>query len=71
MSAISDTLSLAGQFGPMGLMVGYLIWDKARLDKKWREHEDARIKQDQARVEADKAMAQAMTALSIAIRGHP
>lgn len=71
MSAISEALSLAGQFGPMGLMVAYLIFDKNRMDKKWREHEDARIKQDAARVDADKAMAQAMTALSIAIRGHP
>lgn len=68
---ISEALSLAGQFGPMGLLVGYLIWDKQRTDAKWREHEGERLKQDKARVDADKAMAQAMTALSIVIQGRP
>ena len=68
---LGDALSLAGQFGPMGLLVAYIIWDKQRTDTKWRDHEAARLKQDAARVEADKAMAQAMTALSIVIQGRP
>lgn len=31
-----DLLPLAGQFGPMGLMVGYLVWRETR-DYKLRE----------------------------------
>lgn len=28
-----DLLQLAGQFGPLGLMVGYLIWREVRQDR--------------------------------------
>lgn len=63
-----DALGLAGQFGPMGLMVAYLIWEKSRTEAKWREHEALRLKQDEARTEADKGLALALQALTIAIR---
>ena len=67
---MNEALSLAGQFGPMGMFVAYLIWDRERMDKKWREHEEARLKQDAVRAEADKAMAVALNALSIVIQGR-
>lgn len=53
--------SLAGQFGPMGLFVGYLMW---------REHRNAdeRIKYDIARVEADKSLAASLGALTAVIQ---
>lgn len=65
---ISAALQLAGQFGPMGLLVAYVIWDKSRLDAKWREHEDKRLKADEARTEADKGLALALQALTLAIK---
>lgn len=64
---VSGILALAGQFGPMGLMVAYVVWDKSRLDAKWREHEEKRLKQDEARTEADKGLALALQGLTIAI----
>ena len=30
---IGDILQLAGQFGPMGLMVAYLVWRDTRDDR--------------------------------------
>lgn len=30
---IADAFHLAGQFGPMGLMVAYLVWRDTRDDK--------------------------------------
>jgi hypothetical protein len=63
-----DVASLATQFGPTGLIIGYLIWEKTRLDSKWRNHEEQRLKQDAARTEADKGLALALQALTIAIR---
>jgi hypothetical protein len=53
--------ALAGQFGPMGLFVGYLIWER-------RSGAEERIKHDIARVEADKALAQSLGALTAVIQ---
>ena len=32
--AVSDLLALAGQFGPMGLFVAYLVWRELRSEAK-------------------------------------
>lgn len=64
-------LELAGQYGPLGLLIAYLVWDKGQMDKKWRTLEDRRLQQDEARTEADKAMAVALNALTIVIQGRP
>lgn len=39
---------LAGQWGPMGLLVGYLVWDKwtAGKDNKERREADRKERQD-------------------------
>ncbi|UXC93137.1 hypothetical protein EGM87_22845 [Sphingobium sp. RSMS] len=50
-----------GQFGPLGLMIGYLVWDKSRGD-------DTRQKIDKDRTESDKALAAALSALTVTIQ---
>jgi hypothetical protein len=54
----SELLGLAGQFGPMGLFVGYLIWRELRNEKLSRD-----------RIETDKSIATAMALLTAAING--
>lgn len=66
----SDLAQILAQYGPAGVLCAYVIWDKSRLDAKWRDHEERRLKQDAARTEADKGLALALQALTIAIRGH-
>jgi hypothetical protein len=56
--AANELLGLAGQFGPMGLFVGYLIWRELRNEKLSRD-----------RIETDKAIATAMALLTAAING--
>lgn len=67
---VEQFLELAAQFGPLGLLIAYLIWDKGQMDKKWRSLEERRLDQDQSRTEADKAMAVALNALTIVIQGR-
>lgn len=57
----ADLAALAGQFGPMGLFVAYLMW---------REHRtaDERVKYDTARLEADKSLAASLGALTAVIQ---
>jgi len=52
-------LELAGQFGVMGLFVGYMIWRELRGEKLARE-----------RIEADKALATSLALLEAAIKGR-
>lgn len=54
----AELLTLAGQFGPMGLMIGWLMYDKAQERTLQKE-----------RIETDKAIATAMTLLSARIEG--
>lgn len=49
--------ALLGQFGPLGLMIGYLVWTDGRKDQIARE-----------RAEADKALAAALAALTVTIQ---
>ena len=51
-------LALAGQFGPMGLLVGYLIWRELRTE---------RLSKD--RIEADKGLATSLALLEATVRG--
>lgn len=65
----ADVLTLAAQFGPMGLMVGYFIVRESaeRKDarrKAEKEHELAR-----ERINADLELARAMTLLTVTIQG--
>jgi hypothetical protein len=51
-------LELAGQFGPMGLLVAYLMWRELRTEKLSRD-----------RIETDKTLAASMALLTAAING--
>lgn len=53
------------EFGPVGLIVLYLVWDKTHDAKERRAL-------DQARTEADKALAASLSALTVTIQhlGH-
>jgi hypothetical protein len=57
----SDMLGLAGQFGPMGLFVAYLVWRELRTDAK-------NLTYNQARLECDKALASSLGALTAVIQ---
>jgi hypothetical protein len=59
--AVPDILQLAGQFGPMGLMVAYLVWRENRNEAK-------RLQYDQSRSDADKALASSLGALTAVIQ---
>ena len=55
-----DILSLAGQFGPMGLFVAYLIWREQRSAATTMAY-------NQARLECDRALANSLGALTAVI----
>lgn len=52
-----ELVNVFGQFGPMGLMVLYLIWERRASSEKEKE-----------RTEADKALAAALSALTVTIQ---
>jgi len=58
---IDSVLSLAGQFGPMGLFVSYLIWREQRTA-------GAAMEYNKARLEADRALASSLGALTAVIQ---
>jgi hypothetical protein len=53
-----DILKLAGEFGPTGLVVAFMIWDRIQQRKFDRE-----------RIAADLEAARAMTTLAVKIDG--
>ncbi|SES19771.1 hypothetical protein [Sphingobium sp. YR768] len=56
-----ETWTLLGQFGPLGLMIGYLVWRETRIT-------DARQQVERERTESDKALAAALSALTVTIQ---
>lgn len=54
---------LAQQFGPTGLIIGYLVWDRLTNVKE-------RLSFDRERLEADKAMTAALAGLKTVIEGR-
>lgn len=56
-----EALALFGQFGPLGLMIGYLVWRESRAS-------DARNSIERERTESDKALAAALSALTVTIQ---
>ncbi|PTD19889.1 hypothetical protein CV103_11920 [Sphingomonas fennica] len=49
-----------GQFGPLGLMIWYLVWRE-------RTGAEKRDQIERERIESDKALASALTALTVTI----
>lgn len=56
---VDAILELARAFGPIGLIVGYLIWRETRAEKI-----------AERRIEADKALAAALALLEATIKGR-
>lgn len=57
----TEVWNLFGQFGPMGLFVAYLIWDRS-------SGRTEQLQRDKDRSEADKALATALGALTAVIQ---
>lgn len=60
MAETSIISELAQNFGPTGLIIGYLVWDRLTTQKE-------RMAFDRARLEADKSLAASLAALTVAI----
>jgi F0F1-type ATP synthase membrane subunit b/b' len=63
-----EILAAFGQFGPLGLVIGYLIWREKAGAEKRGEIERERVEADKTRAEADKALAGALAALTVMIQ---
>lgn len=57
----AELVTAFGQFGPLGLMIGYLAWEK----RSEREH---RREVELARAASDTALATALSALTVTIQ---
>ena len=57
----NEIWALLGQFGPLGLMIGYLVWKDTRKD-------DEHVQIQKERTESDKALAAALMALTVTIQ---
>lgn len=56
-----ELITAFGQFGPLGLMIGYLIWrEKAGAEKRGQIERE--------RAEADRALATSLSALVVTIQ---
>lgn len=65
----AELLKLAGQFGSLGLFIGYLIWREMRTEKTAREREERATELGEKRIEADKGLATALALLRATIEG--
>lgn len=63
-----ELLAAFGQFGPLGLVIGYLIWREKAGAEKRGDIERARAESDKVRADADKALAGALAALTVMIQ---
>lgn len=60
MTETSIIMQLASQFGPTGLIIGYLVWNRLTVEKD-------RQKIDQERIEADKDLSASLATLTTVI----
>lgn len=65
---LEQVLGLAGQFGPMGLFVAYLMWREQRNDKWLQRHEENRLKTENATSDANQSLAASLGALTAVIQ---
>lgn len=56
-----EFLQVFAQFGPLGLIIAYLVWDKTGASKE-------RMVAEKERTESDKALAAALSALTVTIQ---
>lgn len=65
----SELITLAGQFGPLGLIIGYLVWRESAERKMVREEAEKNREVTKERIAADLEMAKAFTILTVTIQG--
>lgn len=56
-----ELIAAFGQFGPLGLMIGYLVWRE-------NKERSAATQRDIAQAEANKELAAALSALTVTIQ---
>lgn len=56
-----ELIAAFGQFGPLGLMIGYLVWRESK-------ERAAATQRDLAQAEANKELAGALSALTVTIQ---
>jgi hypothetical protein len=66
----SDVLQLAGQWGPMGLLVAYLVWDKQQQHRQRHEEMQAKMALEEKEIASRERLASSLTALSMVIQGR-
>lgn len=68
---VSGVMALAGQFGPMGLLVAYLVWREGRDEKRRQLEVDARLDVDRETNEERAKLTSALMSLCMAVGGRP
>lgn len=66
-----ELVTAFGNFGPMGLLVMFLYFEKKAEREHRREVEEEKTKADLARASADKEIATALAALTVTIQHLP
>lgn len=63
-----EAIGIFAQFGPLGLMIGYLVWRENVANGKREALEKERLEVQRERTESDKALAAALAALTVTIQ---
>ncbi|MFN3819958.1 hypothetical protein [Blastomonas sp.] len=63
-----ELIAMFGQFGPLGLMIGYLVWRENKVAAQIAERDLARAKADEARAESDKALSGSLSAVAVTVQ---
>jgi len=63
-----EMMGVFAQFGPLGLMIGYLVWRESVSNAKREALEKERLEVQRERTESDKALATALAALTVTIQ---
>lgn len=64
-----EIITLAGQFGPMGLIVAYLIWRESAERKDGRDEAEKNRELASKRIETDIELARSFLLLTETIKG--
>lgn len=63
-----ELIAAFGQFGPLGLMIGYLVWRESKERAAAIARDAEVIRRDLAQAEANKELAGALSALTVTIQ---
>lgn len=65
---MEDIIKQIGQYGPIGLVAAYLLWDRSKLTTRMDEIQESRIKEGRETIQALHAGADAINNLATEIR---